>query len=731
MPPMHRPLVLALLLVPSTPFAQGRTPVEVEAAPAEVWGTVEERGTQRPLAGFEVAIQPPGGEPVTTTTDEYGEFRLPWVQDIGAGRAPSFSVHPPSGWRLRYAPEFVGKWLNMPLILQAVPTPTAPFRGRAVDANTGAPLDLLPLRIEEEGGPREVCTTDAEGCFTTKYEYARRKITVRFFEHGLEGGEACAFRHDFATEGVAPPGARTIALPSGPRFEVAFTMPPGRSVDDYFAWRTNHDWPARYGRQYHPSVPEGRILDVTRLHAGTDGVPWCCFGFHRANRDAPPDQLYLLSRDGLSGARRSLTSHEASHEASQGGRVSLELVALGVIEGTVETPVSLPPRPLDGMEGFEDLPLFPDPALGSGAQLGFIPLGDEGDGRRCFRQDVRFGKGFRIPSVAPGPWRIEVTSPYFEARSHELLVVGGRSHAVSFTLMDLRPRGTVKVRIVTAGGFTPWRGIDEAPDVSAMLTPIDPTGRGFFALLAADCGTGVDAWFRRVDGEGGEVLEVEFTDVAAGTYLIEPGPYGLFSNSPGLQYVPGCYVVQPGDEVEFEAVQSVSPGGLAFRVRDAATHDRVPSYRILPLARRGASPFATRTAAAKDEVRAFRLPVGDPADWCLSAPGYERAYGDRNSFRGEGELRYADVELRRGWGIRLRANDPAGEPVVGMTIRLNGVEQGRTDEAGRIYLRAAVRPRDPQLTFAGHRVVDGDIGVGGSFAEERLGELQVILVPRR
>ena len=657
--------------------------LSLASTPRDISGVVLHAETRAPLAGQRVLLESFGVDALTTVSDGDGRFSF------------STEEEPMLGWRLRT--EAASGWHSAPVVrvpdgatggfeLLVAPAATRPIHGRALQQGTGVPLAGLELLVEQRGRGAELVTTEHDGTFVTSSEFAEGRLSFQPFGTE-ERGEGRDHWSEFLPEhGPASPLEPELSVAT--RLELAVRLPVGYTLDDLRAVRLGAEETAAAARLWNLAFVRGS-------EAG--GRPWVRFSQPKYSSVEllERSELYVFTADGYWGGRSRPIGPRA---------VAVELEPLGAIELTLRAPNG--PAVLAGHDVRVKLRRVEDGAEATARVYADHPLA--------------------LERLRPGRWVLSTGGDAFTEAQTEVEVLPGRTVSAQLRPAEALPAEVLTLRVVDANGDVPdWQGFRDAPSVSAAVRS-EQLGRDYNVQTSAMCGTGVDAWFRRVERDGRMVLETTLGPLVVADYEVR-------LNLDGRTYE-GPATVRPGEP----AVFTMHAPRFGFRVRSAATGEPVAGYRVVPAAAPGAEPrqwglseLPLEVSAPGQTVHALDVERSELGAWCLVAPGYRRAYGTQWDFRQETTGGWAEVELEPGYGVRLMAHQGERERVVGARITFDGREF-RTGSGGATLLTASEPPRSqpgsltgsdpapvaPRLSIEGWRIVAGNVAPDGSFDPE-------------
>lgn len=228
------------------------------------------------------------------------------------------------------------------------------------------------------------------------------------------------------------------------------------------------------------------------------------------------------------------------------------------------------------------------------------------------------------------------------------------------------------------------------------------------------------AFTRKVELVDGAVASFAFDGVPEGTYdaTVHTGTFH--------RWTPSSQAVEPPmRSLEFAVEDGAPARDLELRARDAVTGAAILDFAVFVRLDSVDDPATTKVRRSADGAAVLRqVPDDATIEWILRADGHAPARGDRRVFRTDA----ATVDLRPGWGNRIRAVDRDGTPVAGAAVWLDGMQIGRTDASGVLDVTLRRPPRELRVEKSGLRTAGGDVFEDGTFADLIWG-VTVVLEP--
>jgi hypothetical protein len=152
-------------------------------------------------------------------------------------------------------------------------------------------------------------------------------------------------------------------------------------------------------------------------------------------------------------------------------------------------------------------------------------------------------------------------------------------------------------------------------------------------------------------------------------------------------------------------VRSDEPRKLVLRVYDAADGAWIWHFdadlEVDP--GRDQGPVHTARSASTGSLHFGLVPSGAHCVWTVSAEGYRSARGDERAIEDQGDHLLVRVRLERGWASELDVYDVRGTPLAHASVFADGLERGRTDARGRVWISLSAAPRDFAVRAQGAR----------------------------
>ncbi len=471
----------------------------------------------------------------------------------------------------------------------------------------------------------------------------------------------------------APPEERRIAVVTGPSFRLRFDPVP-------LAGAT----PMRV-RLTSPKVPlqnqEWWVTATTRTRWAGGGTAWLRFLPLPSELLAagPPWRMEITSADGLQGA-----SVELDRIEGQENDVAVRLEPRGRLEVQVQGSLED-----DGL-----LRLYRGEELLQVTSL------------RTPAQDLPI----RFDGLMPGEYRLRTSLSRYRDSHEEVTLVGGEVRPVSLALEALTGLSTLSGTLHRTGG-----------------KPKSPT-----ALVMLEDPRRVDGvrwaypnW--EEDGEGGYSALFRFENVPPGEYRVEPvSPREHVTCEP-----PRMEVHLPGQPpLEFVQPREVERADLRFRFRnlDLARGELAVVYRI------DGGPwrrlYRERAPAKDSSAVSWNLSIGgslwarlrEPIlldlaadaelEWYVLGDGVALAEGSRREIVHGPDGEAIEVELERGWSLRVRCAtraDRQRRPLEGVRFLSATRELGRSDERGFALIGGPGAPPSLRVEYPGLHPSGGDL----------------------
>jgi hypothetical protein len=311
------------------------------------------------------------------------------------------------------------------------------------------------------------------------------------------------------------------------------------------------------------------------------------------------------------------------------------------------------------------------------------------DGTGEVREAVTTADGaFRVSWIVPGAYRVEVRSPLHATAHSDVVVLEGLTAA-----LDLTP---VALETMPVAGLLEGFGVATDGDDEVLLTlrSLSTPERTF--LTRVPPATTADTPF-------------EISDVPPGRYelTVHTEHFGRWDPS-------RLTVIAPADDLRIRRRRATETD-VEFRVT-SDQGEPVPAFSAFVRLDEKDDPATTKVCPGRNgRLLLRRLPLDASVAWVIRAPGAVPIRGRASA----ANLRGAPTEfqLEPGWGNRVRVLDEHGRPVPGVTITLDGVPAGVTDDHGVLDVLAERPPKriglgDPKL-----RVRAGDVFDDGTFRD--------------
>jgi len=522
---------------------------------------------------------------------------------------------------------------------------SAVARGRLVDAATGEPLPDYVMRLHDAAGRREEVVTDAEGRFATPSPLANGDLRIRFLDSRSSPRSLPAIVREHAVSGGCAPEI-DLAVASGPTYRFSLTPEDAVPATELLA------------RLRLASRDAQVVLDPEPLRppAGDDS-PWVRFApvpekFDRAVA------IDLESKDGLWVG----TAQVSAVRGVVSGVVPIRLEARGVLRGVVV-----------GADG----------ELVEGAQVRFLWTTAAGKQRRAGARTESDG-AFRFPALEEAAGRLSVRSLRHAPEDLEVRIAPGMFTTQNVLLRPLPPVGAIQGRLESQTGTY-------ASSVDVELRVIESAAFTDFPPPPASVRV---AW---ETVEARRVGAFDFPGLPAGKYEVTVRDDGWFAWEPK-----SVSLSPPASGFRFLVRDDLAHAEFAFRVRDSDGGGRLENFHA-SIQAAGGQP---RWKRCRSEVPVLsRFPLERRFKWRVDREGFEPAIGDERAFSieesREGRVwRFAEVDLRRGWGEVFRVVSRAkGKPIAGALVRLDGRDAGTTGADGTAKVFAPERPRTVEVVY--------------------------------
>jgi len=594
---------------------------------------------------------------------------------------PAFALQPD-----RFEAAALGTSPDEALVLTRVALESAPFPGRLVNGETGAPIGGFGVRVRawselqdpqwEVVWPRRDFTLESksrflggewlisaeDGTFDTRRSFPTGTLE---FEIQLENEAAKVHR----------PGSprQDIAVLVGPLILLDFDPPAGLDVEDFLASVSKDpELVLRcLGMNERPSPFSDE--DVSRRGFWWSAAPvqkgvwpWVR-GPDFFEEDEPPLFLALVSRDGLHFGMSRLESFERHrHEP-----LRVELEARACLRITVRWTGEDPPREIELAIAPEGTDLDEVPMLPS-----LVPSPESGQMPFLYR------------GLSEGAWRIVARAERFRTADTTVELRNGRTATVGLTLEPRLASGEITGTVRTESGRELWaarasvglQGTGELSDVSRW-TPV--------------------SW---KDGKG----TFRFAELSPGKYRLR-----LHWSSGHLPVTPAAFeVTAPSSGHVFLIRDDISTEYFDVRITNDVSdldHGHIAStWRgVNGQSENDGEWIGASGSTDRPHFSAGPYPTGGTITVAISANGHQPAWLDEGSFLPssiEGH-RLATVTLAKGWGARFFVTDEVGDPVPGIVLSLDGVALPRTNEKGIVETTATEKPDVLQVETEGWELI--------------------------
>jgi len=677
----------------SAPVQETVVEVASETPPVTLRGQCLEAESEEGLAGFTVRVSDGEGHSVDAASGADGRFELTWSGEESA----RVSVPAREGWSEGLAArELTPEELSAENEIQLrVPTfARATVRGTLFEERTRSALPFVGVRVGE-GLDAEVLQSDAQGGFSSTREYPNGSIQLSFFDEDPNGSVELS---DFGIDHVPEVESMLeLSVAVGP---TVMLEPSGLSSEFGSAWTARiverRGDPSLSGRLVRsPSAwvlttleasVEERAWTWVRTRAGT--TPWIRYATveHEPESDFSPSIQLRSSAGGFSGEATLPSTTGVLQEPTE-----IELRRVGSLVGRITDTAGSPVT----------------------------------HAKLWLSRDAS--------SQALGPWKSTPDGSY----SVKNLDVGSYVMTVA---APLRPSITLAVQL--APGENPQAEIVLAPEDSAFAI------RGKFecrlshgpavVLLELESDNGRDKrrkLLRRIQsstrsvGANNSSNEFSFASVPGGTYSLRP-----ISISGNHNWIPDLLTtVTPTPPVLIRCGGSAAAASMQLEAIDSLSNGRVPGQELY-LGPAKQPPFTW--PESRPAERWYTLPTKSVLTWTVWAPGYQPVTGELLDLAGSGRKSPTQIELRRGFGMRLvlRAAETAEEQTRGNAPVIPGIEvlvdeerYGSSDANGELLLQLESAPE--RIEFLHPRWIATRVEPNEN-AEERLPVLCVWFEPR-
>ena len=605
-------------------------------------------------------------------SDAQGYFTLP----LDLGEAELLLCEAPGGWKLVAEAsawdlrDRPGEAIRLYLRRES----SAPLRGRLVDEAGGRPLGHLTLRLIDgkTRSPLEDLESNAQGYFRSQEDYAEGEYLFGVMPSG--GGFKDNAWYEHLPDGVIPIESRDIPLRVGATFRFDPLDPRELGGGEYRAQLRRGAKPAG-----------GIAWDVSTRPIRSGEFPWVRFSYEEVDDHLVgligPWHLLVGSADGMS------FGWQAVHQVR--GLAPLPLVLnwtqTGVVSGRV---------------------LDPQGAAKDGVMLELKHSGVQVDPSESHQARSRSGGRFRFPFVRPGVYELGVgTYAGWDTDPLALRVEAGVEQGeLLVQLRETLGAGRVSGRVRSASGNYH----------AAVEVEILGVGDQQASVLWEELG-------------GEWVGRFEFSNVPEGRHPVTAHPSPLllacsFSKS---------HVEAPSSDLELFLHDDQELVDVSFQALDADTEEPLERFEF---AVRFAEKYSPTRSGIERSVPALEgLSLGREFVWFLRSPGYVPSWGTQADLVGSGSQRKIVAAMQVGWGARFQAVKASdGDALAGIRLLLDGVEVGRTNEAGVLDVSLAQRPKvlgvfDERLELAEGWSVDP---ASGHFDDEDWSSVYVPLKPK-
>ena len=595
---------------------------------------VLEADTEVPLPDFVVRLMREDEVAVEARTDAAGVV----VLQRPAGRI-RLAVLPRSGWEI-LEPAVVLVGSGERFVFHARRFTATVLSGLLIDAGTDEALPHYLLEMVTSDAGVIEARTDAAGRFELALPRGVSPTELRFVDHrGID------------EHFVQVRSAAELDLPrEGEEWQLRVRVGPTYRLDLAVS-------PAELG------TLRALVLNADQLNALRKGFrgwattpiregppTWIRFPERPFTQEAGPWRVFVVSRDGLGWGR---SDEITSVEGIYPGIVPVRLQQAGRLVGRV---LDQDGQGIAGVQLF----LLPPASDAPPAAWAWFP-GDKSDvtGRYLFEW------------LPPGEY---VLRPYPERHEPMELTVGilaGQTVEQDLVLDALESAGSIRGRVVTRSGrYDGW--------VRVGLRSTTAPGKMFDTRPKLER-----------DGER-MVADFEFEDLPQGEYEMTVSAGSL------MQVTPTSLTVRPPiDGLEFVIEDAGPMVSFGFHTFDAQTGERIAEFNLYY----SASKTLTTNSGGEWGTAAIEWVPADKAFfWAITPKGYMPAYGDQDSFGGDGALRFAELHLERGWGVQFNIYGLDGS-LPGVVVLLDGREAGISDADGIVRVRSAEPPRRVQFQF--------------------------------
>lgn len=612
---------------------------------------VLEAHTEAPLPDFVVRLMWEEEVVVEGRTDAAGAVVLQRVP----GRI-RLAVLPRRGWEL-VEPAVVLVGSGERFVFHARRSTATVLSGQLIDAGTDEALPHYLLEMATSDAGVIEARTDAAGRFELALPRGVSPTELRFVDHrGIDEyfvQVRTAAKLDLPREGEE----WQLRVRVGPTYRLDLAVPPDR-LGAHRALVLNADqlYELREGFEGWATTPI------------REGPPtWIRFPERPFTQEAGPWRVFVVSRDGLGWGR---SDEITSVEGIYPGIVPVRLQQAGRLVGRV---LDQDGQGIAGVQLFL-LPPVSDAPPAAGA---WFP-GDKSDvtGRYLFEW------------LPPGEYVLRPSPKRHEPMELTVEILAGRTVEQDLVLDALESAGSIRGRVVSRSGrYDGW--------VYVGLRSKTSPGKMFDTRPKLER-----------DGER-LVAEFEFDDLPQGEYEMTVQAGSL------MQVTPASLTVRPpADGLEFVIEDAGPLVKFGFHTFDALTGERIPEFELYYSASR---TLTTISGGEWGTAAIDWVPADKAFFWAITAKGYAPAYGDQDSFGGDGSLRFAEVQLERGWGVQFNIHGRDGS-LAGVTVLLDGQEAGISDAGGIVRVRSAEPPQRVQFQYRDWTYWPDDVDENGRIA---------------
>jgi len=615
------------------------------------------------LGGLTIRLVSETGEVLETTTDSEGGFEFARTR-AGAAR---IAVLAREGWTeglsaRELTPEEADATeelqLLVPLLTRAV------VRGTILESRTGQPFPFAGVRLGS-GDELEALRSDLEGGFVSRSEYPAGTLAVRVLDRDAEGAtELTSLSIEHAPESDRAVELRVTAGPT------LLLRPQGVAAAEQSLWQ------ARIVERRGDPELSGRILRSPSgwvLAAPDDSMEERAWS-DLTTREGPP--LWLRYS-------------EVEHEPEEGFAPFVQLrspnethvgeARLRSTVGVQSLPIQVPLREVGSLRGkISDR----EGAAVAGATI-WLDQAERGLALGPWQTDEE--GSYLLPDLDLGSYAMTVSAPLRPALVRSIELSSGINPPAELVL------GERDSAYVIRGHFE--CRLSHGPAV-VLLELESSTGRDKRRKL-----------LRRIQstnlatGPVRTTNEFSFTSLPGGTYTIRP-----LSIAGNHNWSPNQITAEtPTQPLLIRCVGSAPSASMRLEAFDSESNERVPGQELY-LGPAKQPPFTW--PESRPAERWYTLPARTPLNWIVWAPGYRPATGALEDFAGSGKQSPVEIELERGFGMRLdfRAQEAEAPQTRGNARVLTGIEvfvdgesYGRSDENGELLLRLDARPERIEL----------------------------------